>query len=112
MVRKGLQIINVIALILSGLTYSWMYTEHSDMGTTQNEQVYQQKIMEINQIASTDDLKKSYIDYVNSSKNDKRVHNYSAEKYTTSLLVIIALLGLNFVFLIILNEQARKNETQ
>ena len=108
MIRKGLQIINIIALLLSGLAFSWMYTEHTDITPGQNEQLYQKKIQEINGFTSTDVLKSSYIEYVNSSKNDKRIHNYAAEKYVNALLAIIVLLGLNFVFLIILNEQLKK----
>lgn len=112
MIRKGLQIINIIALVLSGLAFSWMYTEHTDIVPTKNEQLYQEKIQEINKFTKVDDIKKSYIEYVNSSKNNKRIHDYSAEKYVNALLTIIVLLGLNFVFLIILNEQLKKESSQ
>jgi len=108
MIRKGLQIINIIALLLSGLAFSWMYTEHTDIAPSKNEQLYQEKIQKINSLTTLDAAKSSYIEYVNSSKNDKRIHNYSAEKYTNALLAILVLLGLNFVFLIILNEQLKK----
>ncbi|MDH5601090.1 MAG: hypothetical protein OEY78_07270 [Gammaproteobacteria bacterium] len=112
MIRKGLQIINIIALLISGLAFSWMYTEHTDIAPKQNEQLYNKKIQEINKFTNIDDLKKSYIEQVNSSKNDKRIHNYNAEKYVNALLTVIVLLGLNFVFLIILNEQLKKETSQ
>lgn len=108
MIRKGLQIINIIALLLSGLAFSWMHTEHTDLTPAKNEQLHQEKIQQINSLATLDAAKSSYIEYVNSSKNDQRVHNYSAEKYTNALLAILVLLGLNFIFLIILNEQLKK----
>lgn len=111
MIRKGLQIINIIALLLSGLAFSWMYSEHTDLEPNKTEQLYQGKLQEINSFTTVDTIKSSYIAYVNSSNNDKRIHNYSADKYTNALLAILVLLGLNFIFLIILNEQLKK-ETQ
>lgn len=112
MIRKGLQIINILTLLLSGLAYSWMYSEHTDLTSTKDEQLYKQQVQEINDTNNIDTIKKSYIEYVNNSKNTIRVHMYSAEKYINALLGVIILLGLNFIFLIILNEQYKKETPQ
>lgn len=108
MIRKGLQIINIIALLLSGLAFSWMYSEHTDLAPTKNEQLYTQKIQEINNATKIDAIKSSYIAHVNNSKNNTRIHNYNAEKYVNALLGLLILLGINFILLIILNEQHKK----
>lgn len=109
MIRKGLQIINIIALLLSGLAFSWMYSEHTDLAPTKSEQLYKQKIQEINNATKIDAIKNSYIEYVNNSKNNTRIHNYNAEKYVNALLGLLILLGINFIFLIILNEQHKNS---
>ena len=107
MIRKGLQIINILALILSGLAFSWVYSEHTDVAETKNEQLYTQKLQEVNNINKIDSLKSSYIEYINTSKKAINVHNYQAEKIITILISILVLLGLNFVFLTIFNEQLK-----
>ncbi|MCW8900045.1 MAG: hypothetical protein OQK75_06800 [Gammaproteobacteria bacterium] len=108
MIRKGLLLINVLALILSGLTYSWMYSEHSELTATKSENFYETKLQEINTLSTVDSIKDSYIQYLNENKNSIRIHNYASEKYINALLAVIILLGLNFVFLTILNEQSKK----
>lgn len=108
MIQKGLQIINILALILSGLAFSWVYTEHTDLTPTQNQQLYQKKTEEINKVINNESLKKSYIEYVNTSRNEIKIHNYKAEKIINLLLSLLVILGINFVLLIILNEKQKK----
>ena len=108
MIRKGLLIINVFALILSSLAYSWMYSEHTELAATNHESFYEQKLQEIYTLSTIDSIKGSYVKYLNDNKNSKRIHNYSSEKYINALLGVIILLGLNFIFLTILNEQYKK----
>ena len=112
MIRKGLQIINILALVLSGLAFSWVYSEHTDVAATKNEQLYTQKLQEVNNINKIDSLKSSYIEYINTSKKAINVHNYKAEKTINILISILILLGLNFIFLTILNEQLKNHENK
>ena len=105
MIRKGLQIINILALVLSGFAYSWVYTEHTDLAPTENKQLYTKKLQEINTFNNMDTIKSSYIEYINASKKNINVHNYQSEKIINALLAVIILLGISFIFIIILSEQ-------
>lgn len=108
MIQKGLLIINILALILSGLAFSWVYSEHTEIAPTKNEQLYKQKLQEINKTNNIDAIKDSYVEYINSNNKILKLHNYKAEQTVTTLLIVLILLGINFVLLTILNE---KNKT-
>ena len=110
MIHKGLLIINILALMLSSLAFSWVYTEHTDIASTKNEHLYKQKLEEINETNNANAIKNSYIEYINSNNKNLKIHNYKAEKTITMLLIVLILLGINFVFLTILNEK-NKNIT-
>lgn len=110
MIHKGLLITNILAIILCGLVFSWVYTEHTDIASTNNGHLYKQKLQEINKTNNVDTIKNSYIEYINSSSKNLKIHNYKAEKTITMLLIVLALLGINFILLTILNEK-NKNST-
>ena len=108
MIHKGLLIINILALILCGLAFSWVYSEHTDIASTKNEHLYKQKLQEINKTNNINAIKISYIEYINSNNKNLKIHNYKAEKIITVLLIVLILLGINFIFLTILNEKNKK----
>ena len=110
MIIRGLLIINILALILSGFAFSWAYTEHTDIASVKNEHLYKQKLQEINETNNANAIKNSYIEYFNNNNKNLKIHNYKADKIITMLLIVLILLGINFVFLNILNEN-NKNIT-
>ena len=92
---KGLLISNILAIVLSCASMVVIYAPHTDIFVTKNDILHGKIIREINKSNEIDEIKKSYITFIESNRTSRDIHNKNSRK---SLYVVSGVL-----FMLILN---------